>query len=56
MHDQGGAIPIADPLIAATALVRNLTQVTHNTKHFEAAHGLTLEDWVSRHSVGDVHT
>ncbi|MEK6262114.1 MAG: type II toxin-antitoxin system VapC family toxin [Planctomycetota bacterium] len=47
MYDQGHAVPIADMLIAATALVHNLTLVTHNTKHFAAVPGLMLEDWVT---------
>ena len=47
MYDQGHAVPIADMLIAATALVHNLTLVTHNTKHFAAVPGLKLEDWVT---------
>ena len=47
MYDQGHAVPIADMLIAATALVHNLTQVTHNTNPFAAVPGLVLEDWVT---------
>ena len=46
MYDQGHAVPIADMLIAATALVHNLILVTHNTKHFMSVPGLMLEDWL----------
>ncbi len=35
-----------DLMIAAQALQRNLTVVTHNTKEFERVPGLLLEDWV----------
>ena len=46
LFDQGHAVPVADMLIAATALVHNLTLVTHNTKHFASVTGLMLEDWL----------
>ncbi len=36
-----------DNLIAATALAKNATLVTHNTKHFADVDGLTVEDWLS---------
>ncbi len=34
-----------DALIAATALERNLTLITGNTKHFVFISGLLLKDW-----------
>lgn len=34
-----------DVLIAATALVHNLTVVTHNTREFSRVAGLLVEDW-----------
>jgi tRNA(fMet)-specific endonuclease VapC len=33
--------------IAATALVHNLTLVTHNTKDYQHVPGLRLEDWLT---------
>lgn len=38
--------PSADLMIAATALVHNLTLVTHNTVDFQCVPGLRLEDWL----------
>lgn len=42
-----GGIPIGpnDLLIAAIALVNNLTLVTHNTREFNRVQGLVIEDW-----------
>jgi tRNA(fMet)-specific endonuclease VapC len=34
-----------DLLIASTALTRDQTLVTHNTKHFEKIRELKMEDW-----------
>jgi len=42
----GQLIEDADILIAAIALVNNLTLVTHNTAHFSRVAGLQLEDWL----------
>ncbi len=44
---QGQRTPDADLLIAATAMVHNLTVVTHNQKHFAAIPGLSLQDWLA---------
>jgi tRNA(fMet)-specific endonuclease VapC len=42
---KGTPIGPNDLLIAATALARGLTVVTHNTSEFSRVAGLTLEDW-----------
>ena len=42
----GQLIEDADILIAAIALVNNLTLVTNNTSHFSRIAGLQLEDWL----------
>jgi predicted nucleic acid-binding protein len=44
--DQGQATPELDLLIAATALVHDLTLVTHNTKDFERIPDLSIVDWM----------
>ncbi len=36
---------MADPLIAATALVQGVPLVTRNVRHFERVHGLLLQNW-----------
>jgi tRNA(fMet)-specific endonuclease VapC len=41
----GNTIGPNDTLIAAIALVHNLTLVTHNTAEFIRVPGLSLEDW-----------
>ncbi len=41
----GRVIGAYDLMIAATALVHNLTLVTHNTNEFSRVPGLALEDW-----------
>ena len=41
----GRGIGPLDTLIAATALVRAATLVTHNVKEFARVKGLKLEDW-----------
>lgn len=43
-HDGQGIGPI-DVLIAATALARGATLVTHNTKEFSRVVGLSVVDW-----------
>ena len=37
-----------DTMIAAVALVHDLTLVTHNTADFQDIPGLRMEDWLSR--------
>ena len=44
---QGTLIGPNDLMIAAIALVNQLTVVTHNTREFTRVAGLPLEDWVS---------
>ena len=44
--DQGKPVASLDLMIAATALVRGLTVVTHNSQHFSSCPGLTVEDWL----------
>jgi tRNA(fMet)-specific endonuclease VapC len=41
----GTPIGAHDLLIAAIALVNNLTLTTHNTREFERVEGLQIEDW-----------
>ena len=41
----GRGIGPLDTLIAATALTRSATLVTHNAKEFSRVKGLKLEDW-----------
>ena len=36
----------ADLLIGATALVHDLTLVTHNTRHYTNVPGLSQADWL----------
>jgi tRNA(fMet)-specific endonuclease VapC len=43
--DQGQPVAAVDLMIAATALVRGFTVVTHNTQHFSKVPGLTVADW-----------
>ena len=45
--DAGRRAPEMDLLIAATALVRGLTLVTHNTQDYAQVPGLALADWLS---------
>jgi predicted nucleic acid-binding protein len=41
----GRSLPVIDMLIAATALSRDLTLVTRNTKDFETSGALLLDPW-----------
>ena len=45
--DQGRPTPGLDLLIAAMALVHDLTLVTHNAADFIAVPGLQIEDWLA---------
>ena len=47
LYDQGLPPPDMDLLIAATALVHDLTLVTHNTKDFITIPALRLTDWLA---------
>lgn len=44
---KGVSIPEVDLMIAAAALVYDLTLVTHNTADFRDIPGLRLEDWLT---------
>jgi tRNA(fMet)-specific endonuclease VapC len=44
---QGISVPTADLMIAAVALVHNLTLVTNNTADFQNIPGLRLENWLT---------
>ena len=45
--DQGLYTPELDLLIAATAIVHNLTLVSHNVQDFAHVPGLTVQDWLN---------
>ena len=45
MLDVGQRAPPMDLLIAATAILHNLTVVTHNLQDFSRVPGLTVVDW-----------
>ena len=44
--DRGQVMPGMDLLIAATAIVHELTMVTHNTRDFSRIPDLPLADWL----------
>lgn len=44
---QGLAVPTTDLMIASTALVHDLTLVTHNTADYRNIPGLRLDDWLT---------
>jgi tRNA(fMet)-specific endonuclease VapC len=44
---QGISVPTTDLMIAAVALVHNLTLVTHNTADYRHVPGLRLDDWLT---------
>jgi tRNA(fMet)-specific endonuclease VapC len=46
LRKAGQLIEDADILIAAIALVNDMTLVTNNTSHFSRIAGLQLEDWL----------
>ena len=43
--DDGVPIGVEDTMVAAHALSRGLTLVSHNLKHFERVRGLRVKDW-----------
>jgi len=45
LRKKGRPIGQMDTLIAGHALSRELTLVTHNTRHFREVDGLAVEDW-----------
>ncbi len=45
LRTQGKPIGLYDLFIAATALAKSLTLVTHNTREFSRVPGLRVEDW-----------
>jgi tRNA(fMet)-specific endonuclease VapC len=47
LRRRGLTVDNLDLLIAATALVYDLTLVTHNTRHFQNIPNLRLEDWLT---------
>lgn len=46
LHDVGRPVTTPDLLIAATAVVHDLTLVTGNERHFAAIDGLRVENWL----------
>ena len=46
LFDAGQATPDMDLLIAATALIHDLTLVTHNVQDFMHPPGLAVQDWL----------
>lgn len=44
---KGISVPTADLMIAAVALIHNLTLVTNNTADFQRIPGLRLDDWLT---------
>ncbi|OWP63530.1 VapC toxin family PIN domain ribonuclease [Hymenobacter amundsenii] len=49
----GRAVDSFDLLIGSTALVHNLTLVTHNTRHFTDMPNIALQDWVAEQQAAD---
>ena len=47
LFDAGRPAPDMDLLIAATALVHDLTLITHNVRDFANVPGLTVQDWLN---------
>ncbi len=48
LRRRGIVVPVPDLMIGATALVNDLTIVTHNTADFQRIPGIRLEDWLKR--------
>jgi tRNA(fMet)-specific endonuclease VapC len=46
LRQQGVAVNTVDLMIAAVALVHDLTLVTHNTADYRQVPGLRLDDWL----------
>ena len=46
LEKRGQRLSDADLWIAATAYMKDMTLVSHNTKHFKRVSDLKLEDWV----------
>jgi tRNA(fMet)-specific endonuclease VapC len=46
LFDRGITVGEVDLLNGATALVHNLTMVTHNTNDYSDIPGLTIDDWL----------
>lgn len=46
METEGIRIDSLDLLLAATAMEKGFTLVTHNTRHFSRIPNLMLEDWI----------
>ena len=46
MLSQGIVVNPVDLMIAAVAITRDATLITHNIKHFEVIPGLRIEDWL----------
>ena len=44
---QGLSVPTTDLMIASTALVHDLTLVTHNTADYRHIPGLRVDDWLA---------
>ena len=47
LQHKGTKVPTLDLLIAATALLHNLTVVTHNQRHFSLVPDLRIQDWLT---------
>ena len=45
--DEGSPMPEMDLLIASTAIVHDLTLVTHNVAHFAHVPNLRIDDWLA---------
>lgn len=45
LESQGLKLDTIDLLIGSTALLHDITIVTHNTKHFARIPGIKIEDW-----------
>src|SRR5262245_10291147 len=46
LFDAGISVPEMDLMIAATALVHNLTVVTHNVQDYATIPGVSIDDWL----------